>query len=82
MIYKVGTREFDNYDDALEYEQELKEKDNEKEKRFKELCDVGNEYIRLRNEYEQDYGKIATRTNINYDRDYTKIVDNLLRFFY
>lgn len=82
MIYKVDTREFDNYDDALEYEQELKEKDNKKEKRFKELCDVGNEYIRLRNEYEQDYGKITPRTNFDYNRDYTKIVDDLLRFFY
>ena len=68
MIYKVDTREFDNYDDALEYEQELKQKNNE--------------YIRLRNEYERDYGKIAPRTNFNYNRDYTKIVDDLLRFFY
>ena len=82
MIYKVDTREFDNYDDALEYEQELKQKNSEKEKRFKELCDAGNEYIRLRNEYERDYGKIASRTNFNYNRDYTKIVDDLLRFFY
>lgn len=82
MIYKVDTREFDNYDDALEYEQELKQKNSEKEKRFKELCDAGNEYIRLRNEYERDYGKIAPCTNFNYNRDYTKIVDDLLRFFY
>lgn len=82
MIYKVDTREFDNYDDALEYEQELKQKNSEKEKRFKELCEVGNEYIRLRNEYERDYGKIAPRTNFSYNRDYTKIVDDLLRFFY
>lgn len=35
MIYKVGTREFDNYDDALEYEQELKQKNSEKEKNSK-----------------------------------------------
>lgn len=88
MIFKVGTREFDDYHDALEYEQELEEKSNEKEKRFKELCDAGNEYIRLRNEYERDYGTIG-KENVNKDmnrvlkiKEYTDIVDNMLKFFY
>lgn len=88
MIYKVDTREFTNYDEAIDYEKELNRKEDEKELRFKELCDAGNEYTRLKNEYERDYGTIG-KENVNKDmnrvlkiKEYTDIVDNMLKFFY
>ena len=92
-IYRVNDREFNTYEDAKAYEEELEQKEQErieKEKtkaaRLKELSDAANEYMRLKEEYEKDYGIIGTK----YDKEkyeekakeYVKIVNDFLKIFY
>lgn len=67
-IYRVNGKEFNTYEDAKAYEEELEQKEQEriekeqtKATRLKELSDAANEYMRLKEEYEKDYGIIGTK---------------------
>lgn len=93
-IYKVNGKEFNTYEDAKAYEEELEckeqeriEKEQKKKERLDELCNAANEYIRLKGEFEKDYGTIGNGTNNNINKvlkikEYADIVDNMLKFFY
>lgn len=94
-IYKVNGKEFNTYEEAKAYEEELErkeqeriEKEQKKKERLDELCNAANEYIRLKEEFEKDYGTIGD-ANANKDmnrvlkiKEYADIVDNMLKFFY
>lgn len=98
-IYRVNDKEFNTYEDAKAYEEELEQKEKErfekeqqKQDRIKEVTNAANEYIRLVEAYEKDYGKIGTKENNNLNnvnnnwnakaKEYESIVDNFLKFFY
>lgn len=93
-IYRVNGKEFNIYEDAKAYEEELEQKEKEriekeqaKSDRLKELSDVANEYMRLKEEYEKDYGRIGTEydNKEKYEekaKEYAKIVNDLLKIFY
>lgn len=89
-IYKVNNKEFNTYEDAKAYEEELEQKEKEriekeqkKKERLDELCNAANEYIRLKEEFEKDYGTIGNDTNkVLKIKEYADIVDNMLKFFY
>lgn len=93
-IYRVNGKEFNTYEDAKAYEEELEQKEQEriekeqtKATRLKELSDAANEYMRLKEEYEKDYGIIGTKydNKEKYEekaKEYTKIINDFLKFFY
>lgn len=99
-IYRVNDKEFNTYEDAKAYEEELEQKEKErfekeqqKQERIKEVANAANEYIRLVEEYEKDYGKIGVKEKNNLNdnlnnnwnakaKEYESIVDNFLKFFY
>lgn len=91
-IYRVNGKEFNTYEDAKAYEEELEQKEKEriekeeqKQKRIKELANAANEYMRLVEAYENDYGKIGVNDNDSLNaklKEYESIVDNFLKFFY
>lgn len=98
-IYRVNDKEFNTFEAAKAYEEELErkeqeriEKEQQKQARLKELSDASNEYIRLAEAYEKDYGKIGTKvsektankaTDWNEKaKEYAQIVDDFLKFFY
>lgn len=93
-IYKVNGKEFNTYEEAKAYEEELErkeqeriEKEQKKKERLDELCNATNEYIRLKEEFEKDYGTIGNGTNNDINKvlkikEYADIVDNMLKFFY
>lgn len=93
-IYRVNGKEFNSYEDAKAYEEELEQKEKERIKkeqtksdRLKELSDVANEYMRLKKEYEKDYGKIGTEydNKEKYEekaKEYTKIINDFLKILY
>lgn len=93
-IYRVNGKEFNTYEDAKAYEEELEQKEQEriekeqtKSARLKELSDAANEYIRLKEEYEKDYGIIGAKydNKEKYEekaKEYTKIINDFLKFFY
>ena len=93
-IYRVNGKEFNSYEDAKAYEEELEQKEKERIKkeqtksdRLKELSDAANEYMRLKKEYEKDYGKIGTEydNKEKYEekaKEYTKIINDFLKILY
>lgn len=93
-IYRVNDKEFNSYENAKAYEEELEQKEQEriekeqtKSVRLKELSDAANEYIRLKEEYEKDYGIIGTKydNKEKYEekaKEYAKIINDFLKFFY
>lgn len=98
-IYRVNDKEFNTYEDAKAYEEELEQKEKErfekeqqKQDRIKEVTNAANEYIRLVEAYEKNYGKIGTKENNNLNnvnnnwnakaKEYESIVDDFLKFFY
>lgn len=93
-IYRVNSKEFNTYEDAKAYEEELEQKEQEriekeqtKSTRLKELSDAANEYIRLKEEYEKDYGIIGTEydNKEKYEekaKEYANIINDFLKFFY
>lgn len=100
-IYRVNDKEFNTYEDAKAYEEELEqkekgriEKEQKKQERIKEVANAANEYMRLVEAYEKDYGKIGVKENNNLNnnwnnnnwnakaKEYESIIDNFLKFFY
>lgn len=98
-IYRVNDKEFNTYEDAKAYEEELEQKEKErfekeqqKQDRIKEVADAANEYIRLVEAYEKDYGKIGTKENNNLNnvnnnwnakaKEYESIIGDFLKIFY
>ena len=93
-IYRVNGKEFNTYEDAKAYEEELEQKEKEriekeeqKQKRIKELANAANEYMRLVEAYEKDYGIIGAKydNKEKYEekaKEYTKIINDFLKFFY
>lgn len=91
-IYRVNGKEFNTYEDAKAYEEELEQKEKEriekeqqKQERIKEVANAANEYIRLVEAYEKDYGKISVKDNDSLNaklKEYESIIDNFLKFFY
>lgn len=98
-IYRVNDREFNTYEDAKAYEEELEQKEKErfekeqqKQERIKEVTNAANEYIRLVEAYEKDYGKIGTKENNNLNnvnnncnakaKECESIIDDFLKIFY
>ena len=99
-IYRVNDKEFNTYEDAKAYEEELEQKEKEciekeqkKQERIKEVANAANEYMRLVEAYEKDYGKIGVKENNNLNnnlnnnwnakvKEYENIIDNFLKFFY
>lgn len=97
-IYRVNDREFNTYEDAKAYEEELEQKEKEhiekeqqKQERLKELSDAANKYIQLAEAYEKDYGKIGAKTtnkaidNSSWNakaKEYENIIGDFLKFFY
>lgn len=85
VIYRVNGKEFNTIEDAKHYEEELErkeqeriEKEEEKKRRFAELSDVANNYIRLKEAYEKDFGG---NKQVDAIKRYEDIVDELLKFF-
>lgn len=91
-IYRVNDKEFNTYEDAKAYEEELEQKEKErfekeqqKQERIKEVTNAANEYIRLVEEYEKDYGKIGSKGNDNLNakvKDFENIIGNFLKILY
>ena len=93
-VYRVNDREFNTYEDAKAYEAELEQKEQEriekeqiKSARLKELSNAANEYMRLKEEYEKDYGIIGTKYDNKEkyeekDKEYAKNVNDFLKIFY
>lgn len=91
-IYRVNDKEFNTYEDAKAYEEELEQKEKErfekeqqKQERIKEVTNAANEYIRLVEEYENDYGKIGSKGNDNLNakvKDFESIIGDFLKIFY
>lgn len=99
-IYRVNGKEFNTYEDAKAYEEELEQKEKEriekeeqKQKRIKEVTNAANEYIRLVEAYEKDYGKIGVKENNNLNtnlnnswsakaKEYEGIIGDFLKIFY
>ena len=92
IIYRVNDKEFNTYEDAKAYEEELEQKEQEriekeqkKQERIKEVANAANEYIRLVEAYEKDYGKIGSKVNDNWNakvKEYESIISDFLKFFY
>lgn len=87
-IYKVNDKEFNTFEEAKAYEEELKkkeqeriEKEKQKQDRVKELSEAANKYIELLDAYEKDYGTVGTYKNPKI-KDCAQIVEDLLKFFY
>lgn len=85
VIYRVNGKEFNTVEDAKHYEEELKkkeqeriEKEQEKQRRFAEVNKAANEYIRLKEAYDKDFGNTKTEEVV---KKYEDIVDELLKFF-
>lgn len=85
VIYRVNGKEFNTFEDAKHYEEELEykeqeriEKEKEKKRRFSELSDAANNYIRLKEAYEKDFGINKQADAI---KKYEDIIDELLKFF-
>ena len=99
-IYRVNDKEFNTYEDAKAYEEELEQKEKEriekeqkKQERIKEVADAANEYMRLVEAYEKDYGKIGVKENNNLNnnlnnnwnakvKEYESIISDFLKIFY
>ena len=91
-IYRVNDKEFNTYEDAKAYEEELEQKEKEriekeqkKQERIKEVANAANEYIRLVEAYEKDYGKIGSKANDNRNakaKEYESIISDFLKIFY
>ena len=69
-IYRVNDQEFNTFEAAKAYEEELErkeqeriEKEQQKQERLKEVSDAANEYIGLAEAYEKDYGKIGAKAS-------------------
>lgn len=91
-IYRVNEKEFNTYEDAKAYEEELEQKEKEriekeqkKQERIKEVANAANEYMRLVEAYEKDYGKIGSKVNDNLSakvKEYESIISDFLKIFY
>ena len=91
-IYRVNDKEFNTYEDAKAYEEELEQKEKEriekeqkKQECIKEIADAANEYMRLVEAYKRDYGKIGLKANDNWNakvKEYESIISDFLKFFY
>lgn len=93
-IYRVNDREFNTFEDAKAYEEELEQKEKEriekeqkKQERLKELSDAANKYIQLAEAYEKDYGKIGAKATDSSSwnekaKEYESIINDFLKFFY
>ena len=95
-IYRVNGKEFNTYEDAKAYEEEIEQKEKEriekeqkKQERIKEVADAANEYMRLVEAYEKDYGKIGVKENNNLNnnwnakaKEYESIISDFLKIFY
>ena len=91
-IYRVNGKEFNTYEDAKAYEEELEqrekeriEKEQKKQERIKEVASAANEYMRLVEAYEKDYGKIGSKVNDNWNakaKEYESIINDFLKIFY
>lgn len=97
-IYRVNDKEFNTFEDAKAYEEELEQKEKEriekeqkKQERLKELSDAANKYIQLAEAYEKDYGKIGAKTTNKVTdssswnekaKEYESIINDFLKFFY
>lgn len=91
VIYRVNGKEFNTQEEAASYEEELArkeqeriEKQQEKTKRFEEVRNAANEYIKLKEAYDKDFGTSSKRVIKLTDKeieDCLGVIDDILKFF-